>query len=67
MRAFVGQRRTRDAAARLLEWLTVVGSAAHGHVQPETLLVGTKHLHERRTAPCSVKTICPARAPTAMR
>ena len=37
----------RDVAAQLLECLAVIGSAAHGGVQTETLLVGTQLWSER--------------------
>ena len=47
LHTLAGQRRARDVAAQLLECLAVMGSAAHGGVQTETLLVGTQRLHAR--------------------
>jgi len=67
MHASVGQRWTRDAAAPLLECLAVIGSASHRPVQAQALPVGTKHRRERCTAPCNLRTTCPAPGPTTMR
>ena len=47
LHTFVGQGRARDVAAQLLQRLAVVGAAAHGSVQAETLHVGTQLWSER--------------------
>ena len=64
---FVGQRRARDVAAQLLWRLAVLGGVTHCRVQARTQLVGTKLLRERGITPCTVKTVCPVRAPKAIR
>jgi hypothetical protein len=40
--AFIGQRRACDVAAQLLQRLVIVGAAAHGSVQAETVDVGAQ-------------------------
>jgi hypothetical protein len=46
LHAFVGQRRARDVAAKLLQPLAVVGATAHGCVQAEPADVGAQRLLE---------------------
>ena len=50
LHALVGQRRARDVAAKLLQPLALVGSAAHSRVRTETLPVGTQRLSESGVA-----------------
>jgi len=46
LHALLGQGRTRDVAAQLLQRLAVVGAAAHGGVEAEDLDVGAQSLLE---------------------
>jgi len=44
LHALLGQSGARDVAAQLLQRMAIIGAAAHGGVQAETLAVGAQRL-----------------------